>query len=550
MGRGLVNGVLVGFLISGSALAIASLMAPPVGTMREAAGAADVDTGAGSVDGAAVQAEPVVAVEPEATEAATAEPVAEPEPAVTAEPQPEVEPVEETVVAEPETAPEVQDIAITADPTAEPTAADVVADMTEPAPEAPETPVLKAAEAAAETALPETTPAVVPEMADESAAVTAAQEPPAVADVPVVAEAAPETAPDAPQAPALENDAPENAEEEIVVAAAPEPPASEPESKPEPDVAPVNEVQDNAVVEAAPEAATEPAAAAADEPVILTVESQPLTNAAAPQPGFSQAVPGVKINRLPSIGDTTETLSDEPSSDIVTLPSTEDLPAVARYAAPFDNPESLPIIGVVLIDRGEQNGGLDAAALAGIGLPVTVAIDPTRPDAGERAAAYRAAGLEIAILAADLPSGAKASDMEVSYHAFVRALPETVTLIGQPDAAFQSDRRLAQHLVALLSAEGRGLVTYDRGLNPAQQAAFRDGLPHASVYRELDASGENEAAIARYLDRVAFEAARQGEILVAGTTAPTTVQALKDWAAAGAKGTVIAPASAVMLARQ
>jgi hypothetical protein len=109
---------------------------------------------------------------------------------------------------------------------------------------------------------------------------------------------------------------------------------------------------------------------------------------------------------------------------------------------------------------------------------------------------------------------------------------------------------MAQHLVALLGAEGRGLVTYDRGLNPAQQAAFRGGLAHASVYRELDAAGESAAAIARYLDRASFEAARQGEVLVIGTSAPATVQALKDWAAAEGKESVIGPLSAVFKARQ
>lgn len=541
MGKGLVNGMLVGFLISGSALAIASLMAPPIDAAREIATEA---TGGGNAPETEVSAEvqsepaaePVVEAEAEeaAAEAAPTEVVPEPEPESVAATEPEtvIAEVEEPVIVETEAAPEVQDLQLPAESAAEPSVADVAPEVSEAAQVTPDTPVLDGGAAVADEGLPEAAPATIPDaVAENSATSAAAQDLPAVAEMPEIADPAPTTVPVAPDTPTLEGESVQDTEEKIIIAAAPEPQATEPAAEPVPE----------------PDVADE---SASDGPVILTVESQPLVNTTAPQPGFSQAVPGVKINRLPSIGDTTEPAVDEPAADVVALPSTEDMPAVERYAAPFDNPDSLPIIGVVLIDRGEQDGGPDAAALAAIGLPVTVAIDPTRPDAGERAAAYRAAGLEIAILAADLPSGAKASDMEVSYQAFVQALPETVSLIGRPDAAFQSDRRLAQHLVALLSADGRGLVTYDRGLNPAQQAAFRHGLPHASVYRELDAGGENAAAIARYLDRVAFEAARQGEILVAGTTAPATVQALKDWVTAGAKGTVIAPASAVMLARQ
>ncbi|MBC7141556.1 MAG: hypothetical protein H5U18_05295, partial [Rhodobacteraceae bacterium] len=63
----------------------------------------------------------------------------------------------------------------------------------------------------------------------------------------------------------------------------------------------------------------------------------------------------------------------------------------------------------------------------------------------------------------------------------------------------------------------------------------------------MDAGGESAATIARYLDRAAFEAARQGEVVVAGTSAAETVGALRDWIAAGAKGTAVGPVSAAML---
>ncbi len=285
----------------------------------------------------------------------------------------------------------------------------------------------------------------------------------------------------------------------------------------------------------------------------------PIGAANAPQPGFGQSVPGVKVNRLPTIGSDASSV-DVPGAESqpfapapipeIVLDTPEMLPtetAVARFGARFDNPEHLPLLSVILEDIGEENGGVGPDALAALGRPVTIAIDPERPDAAARAAVYRLAGHEVAILASALPEGATASDLEVSYQSFVQTLPEAVALIGAPGASFQTDRRVAQHLVALLATDGRGLVSYARGLNPARQAAEGAALPHADVYRDLDAGGESAAAIARYLDRAAFEAARQGEVVVSGTSAAETVAALQDWIAAGAKGTVVGPVSAAML---
>ena len=45
---------------------------------------------------------------------------------------------------------------------------------------------------------------------------------------------------------------------------------------------------------------------------------------------------------------------------------------------------------------GGARADLDRAALAALPLPVTIALDPTDPGAAERAAAYRAAGKEVA----------------------------------------------------------------------------------------------------------------------------------------------------------
>ena len=104
----------------------------------------------------------------------------------------------------------------------------------------------------------------------------------------------------------------------------------------------------------------------------------------------------------------------------------------------------------------------------------------------------------------------------------------------------------AQHLVALLATEGRGIVSYPRGLDPAGQAARGLGLPSATVDRVIDASGEDSAAIQRYLERAAFDAARRPGVVIAGTSSAETVAALEAWIAGGGKGTVLGPVSVAM----
>jgi len=287
------------------------------------------------------------------------------------------------------------------------------------------------------------------------------------------------------------------------------------------------------------------------------------------QPGFGQSTPGVRINRLPRIGETAPATEPgvEPGAEPAIEPATEpdfvpapgEAPvvepapaepqaenALKRFAAAFDNPDLKPLVAVVLVDIGEAAGGVAPDAIAAIGRPVTVAIDPAAADAGARATVYRLGGDEVAILAPDLPAGATPSDLEIGYQGMVSAIPEAVAVVGRPASTFQTDRRIAQHLVSLLATGGRGLVTYTRGLDPARQAAEREGLPHAAVFRDLDAEGETPATILHSLDRAAFEAARSGDVVVIGTTSAETVAALREWIAGGAKGAAVGPVSAAM----
>lgn len=239
-----------------------------------------------------------------------------------------------------------------------------------------------------------------------------------------------------------------------------------------------------------------------------------------------QQVPGTVVNRLPTIG------SEPP-------PLIEPAPGAAA-------PSGQTVMAIVLIDVGVAAGGLDRAAIKALDVPVTVAIDPARPDAAEAAADYRAAGIEVAILATDLPEGATAQDAEVALEAWRRAVPGAVAVVEPPAPAFQNDRLVAQAMVKALEREGLALVTQQgAGTNAAAGLARADGLPEAGVWRVLDAARDSDADVGRALDRAEFEATRAGGTTVMLHAWPASVMGLREWAEAGPKVTP-APVSAAL----
>ncbi len=93
-------------------------------------------------------------------------------------------------------------------------------------------------------------------------------------------------------------------------------------------------------------------------------------------------------------------------------------------------------------------------------------------------------------------------------------------------------------VVPVVGGQGRGLVTWDRGLNAADQVARREDVPAAVAFRDLDGEGEGAAVIRRYLDRAAFKAAQEGRVTVIGRTRPETVAAILEWTVEGRAATV------------
>jgi len=300
-------------------------------------------------------------------------------------------------------------------------------------------------------------------------------------------------------------------------------------------------------VPAAPETAAMPL-----DPVLKPVqplpdvEGKPVSGdvsgaAERPATGFSGAVDGVVTGRLPRIGDAPEA---DPAA--ATDPALQD--PIDRYARAFSNPQGKPVFAIVLIDRGGP--GLDRAALAALPFPVTFVLDPTLPDVAALANAYLSAGQEVAMLATAIPAGATAADLEVTFGAHAAALPQAVAVVDLAEGGFQGNRPLATQVIPIIQGQGRGLLTYDAGLNAADQVARRDQLRAGTIFRRIDPEGQPAGDIRRVLDRAAFKAAQDGRVAVVGEATPATVAALLEWTVEGrAAAVALAPATAVMIVR-
>ncbi len=484
---------------------------------------------------------PERAVLPEAANTAT--PVAEADPAPVAEPAPEaLAPAAESGT----------NVAATAQlPTEQVPAQD--SDGLAPQVIAPEAPVAETT--ATETPSTETPSTEPASLAPAEPAVTAPTPPAVSAEspaAPVPADQAADLADAAPGAASETDDTLALQQPSLPKAAAPDTSPASAELPPVPPLTP----EEEALLIPTPEVAEEGGALATTpgpvldpepepEPAPLDLaEPEPLLDAPAlPSPGFADAVDGVTTGRLPSISDTPGPA--ETANETVPLIDNADQPPVIRYAATFDNAAAKPLFAVILQDTGAAD--LDRATLAALPFPVTFAIDPATPDAAAHAALYRAAGKEVVMIASGIPVGATASDLEVTFQSHARTLPEAVAVLDLETDGFQNNRPLATQVVPVIDGQGRGVVTWDKGLNAGDQVAQREGVPAARIFRRLDSEGEASAVIRRYLDRAAFKAAQDGRVTVLGDTRPETIAALLEWSVEGRAASVaLAPLTAVL----
>lgn len=283
----------------------------------------------------------------------------------------------------------------------------------------------------------------------------------------------------------------------------------------------------------------------ATEPQTGAVPAEP----GLPQPGFGGAVEGVRTGRLPRIGDAPAgavPAAPEAGADAEAIP--DDAPALLRNARAFANPEAKPPMAILLLD--DPASGVDLAALAAGPVALTLVIDPTAPDAAARAALWRAAGQEVALLADALPARGRGGDYEVAMESLTSAFPQALAVVETTGRPLPTDRAGSSALIAALAARGFGLITRGGGLNALDQTARRAGLPAAAIFRALDAENEAAPVILRYLDRAAFTAQQDGRVMVVGRLRRDTVAAVQDWASTSSRAAALAlaPVSALVQA--
>jgi hypothetical protein len=184
--------------------------------------------------------------------------------------------------------------------------------------------------------------------------------------------------------------------------------------------------------------------------------------------------------------------------------------------------------------------------LAGFPFPVSVALDPERPEAQAAMAAYREKGIEV-LAAVGLPGGATPQDAEIASAAWFETLPETVAVFEGRPGALQQDRALAEQVAGIMDEAGRGLVLHPKGLNTGLALAERAGVPAATLFRSFGAVGEDARALQRLLDRAGMRARSDGATIVAGPLRPDLVPGLVAWGLASRDaGLALAPVSAVL----
>lgn len=504
--RGFLTGILWGGVVAGAGLAVMSQVAPLPQPLQQAAPAA----------------------EPEPAEATVAAPEPAPEPEPAPAPAPAEEPAEpaEPAAETAEPAPPPQDLQpeiLQKVPDPEPAAP--VVDLPAAAPEpAPATPPEAVMDSAPEPPVPPTAPEGIAPLPPQDS-----EQKLALAPTDLPARPTPDAAPgsaDAPPPPPP----PEPADKLLQPAA----PAPEPMADP---VAPIqilpDEPAENPVVDAQPEPN-------APEPNVLVPDSDPL----------EKSVPGVTIDRLPRIGDAedpaTSMAEGEAPAEILPDEAVTGVTPLELFARPFENPDGKPLFAILLIDDGLHPE--ERARLAALPFPVTFGLDPLSPESAEAARVYRAAGQEVAMLASGIPAGATAADMEQTFQALDMALPEAVVVLDRREGGFQDRLDLSRQAVPIVAEQGRGLVTYDRGLNSADQVARREGVPRSTIFRILDAEGESIPKMRNYLDRAAFKAAQEGRVVVIGTARAETVAAILEWTVEGRAASVaLAPISAVLV---
>jgi len=426
-----------------------------------------------------------------------------------------------------------------------------------------------AVEAPAEEVVADETPV------DEGSVAEASGEEAPADQAPTVAEQAPDVLSDTAQ-----GTAPQTSEPPVSNASpsdAPEPLAAPTAA---PDAGAVDVAADTPVLpnpqSLAPQAPTSDAPARVDtasadplpEPAPTIVDDAPVANDAPDQGAPGPDVVAVADDALltpqsplapaaPEAGDTADIAgTDAPSTDPAQADAANDAPVVVAIVDEPDSASALPT-GTAGVRVNRLTGGDDGDDAAteevvaevfpeGVAFPVTVMLNPSTPDVTDRMTAYRAAGIEVGVLAA-LPASARPADVEVFFEAAFASLPETTVVLDAGEAGLQADEAVISQAIAALAEDGRGLLTVSRGLNTALRTAEAQGVPTGIIFRNLDADGQDARVIRRFMDQAAFRARQESGVILLGQIRADTISALIQWGAANrASQVAMVPISKVL----
>jgi uncharacterized protein len=212
------------------------------------------------------------------------------------------------------------------------------------------------------------------------------------------------------------------------------------------------------------------------------------------------------------------------------LPADE-TPALLLNRAPFPATNA-PLLAVVAVDDGSDPKTVPSG--------LTVAIPAGLPDASARAATFRAAGHEIAILP-DLSGEKRAADVAVALSRALAVVGDAATILMLSDGA--PGRAALRQIATRLSETGHGVIVAGDAAASASGTLHRAGLKAAPA--RIAPGGSDLLAAA--LDAATEEARKTGGAILLAL--PRDLAAVLETWSRATPAVGIAPASAVLLKR-